>query len=97
MDDAKEELELAAAKICRLRKQRRVWADKIACAVRCGLDSIEELERLEVEEAEAERRTAEESRRSVKSLIPEGLLPKRFKALDSVFFDSNLLKNFDFF
>lgn len=96
MDDAEEEFELAVAKVRKLRKQRCIWADKMAYTVRRGLDSIEKLERFEAEEAEAERRAAEESRRSVESLIPEGLLPERFEALDLAFFDSNLLENFDF-
>jgi len=62
LDEAEEELERATAKVRRLRKQRRLWAEKMARAVRRGIDTIDELDRVEREEAEAERaRIAEQS------------------------------------
>lgn len=53
LETAEEELEAVAAKVRRLRQQRRLWSDKIAQAMRRGLDTIEELDRVEAEEARA--------------------------------------------
>jgi hypothetical protein len=69
LDVAEEEAMLANAKVSRLRKQRRLWAEKMARAVRRGIETIDELDRLEKEEAEAERariveQSAEAARRS---------------------------------
>lgn len=62
LDAAEEEAMLANAKVNRLRKQRRLWAEKMARAVRRGIETIDELDRVEKEEAEAERaRIAEQS------------------------------------
>lgn len=47
---AEEEAERAQAKVRRLRRQRRVLADKVHRMVRRGLDSLEELDRVEAEE-----------------------------------------------
>ncbi|KAF3763720.1 hypothetical protein M406DRAFT_261445 [Cryphonectria parasitica EP155] len=55
LDDVEEELERAMAKVRWLRKQRKLWAEKMACAVRCGLDMIEELDRVEAEELAKEQ------------------------------------------
>lgn len=55
LDEAEEAAMEANAKVSRLRKQRRLWAGKMARAIRRGLDTIDELDRLEKEEAEAER------------------------------------------
>ncbi|KAF3768422.1 hypothetical protein M406DRAFT_242716, partial [Cryphonectria parasitica EP155] len=55
LDDAEEELERATAKVRRLRKQRKLWAEKIARAVHRDLDTIEELDRVEAEELAKEQ------------------------------------------
>ena len=41
------------AKINRLRRQKKMWFEKMARAVSRGIDTVEELERVEREEAEA--------------------------------------------
>jgi hypothetical protein len=51
LDEAEEELERATAKVRRLRKQRKLWADRVTKMVRRGLTSLEELDRVEAEEA----------------------------------------------
>jgi hypothetical protein len=53
MEDAKAELAAAMAKVNRLRKQKRLWFEKMARAISRGVDTVEELERVEREEAEA--------------------------------------------
>ncbi|KAK4096218.1 hypothetical protein N658DRAFT_501832 [Parathielavia hyrcaniae] len=52
---AAAEAERAAldAKINRLRLQKRMWFEKMARAISRGIDTVEELERVEREEAEA--------------------------------------------
>ncbi|KAF5009660.1 hypothetical protein FDECE_4137 [Fusarium decemcellulare] len=49
-----EELERAEEKVLRLRKQKKLWFEKMMRAVSRGLDTVEELERVEKEEAEKE-------------------------------------------
>ncbi|KAF3764040.1 hypothetical protein M406DRAFT_262286 [Cryphonectria parasitica EP155] len=73
LDDAEEELERATAKVRWLRKQRKLWAEKIARAVRCGLDTIEKLDCVEAEELAKEQQAR----------VPAGPLPERFSALVS--------------
>ena len=51
LEAAEEEQEAAAARVRRLRKVKRQWAEKMTRAVARGLDSVEELERLEREES----------------------------------------------
>lgn len=41
------------AKINRLRRQKKMWFEKMARAISRGIDTVEELERVEREEAEA--------------------------------------------
>ncbi|TDZ14074.1 hypothetical protein Cob_v013012 [Colletotrichum orbiculare MAFF 240422] len=57
-----DELQAAEEKVLRLRKQKKMWFEKMMRAVRRGIDSVEELERVEREEAEAEQRRLEEAR-----------------------------------
>ena len=58
LDDELEVAERAAMdsmrKVERLRKQKKMWFDKMMRAVRRGIDSVEELERVEREEADRE-------------------------------------------
>ncbi|KAK8078923.1 hypothetical protein PG994_002730 [Apiospora phragmitis] len=62
LDAAEEELERAAAKVRLLRKQKKMWLEKMQRAVRRGIDSVGELERVErAEAAEEERRHAAEA------------------------------------
>lgn len=57
-----ERLRDSAAKLERLRKQKKMWSKKMYRAIRRGLDSVEEFDRVENEETEAERkRIAEQS------------------------------------
>jgi hypothetical protein len=54
VEKAEEERRIADAKVERLRKQKKMWFEKMMRAVRRGLSSVEELERIEREEAERE-------------------------------------------
>ncbi|ORY67543.1 uncharacterized protein BCR38DRAFT_510657 [Pseudomassariella vexata] len=47
------ELQSAEEKVLRLRKQKKMWFEKMMRAVRRGIDSVEELERVDRAEAEA--------------------------------------------
>jgi hypothetical protein len=47
-------LEEAENKVFRLRKQKKLWLEKMMRAVRRGISSVEELEKVEKEEAERE-------------------------------------------
>ncbi|KAM4058454.1 hypothetical protein HRG_014707 [Hirsutella rhossiliensis] len=72
------ELEEAEEKVLRLRKQKKLWFEKMMRAVSRGIDNVEELERVEKEEAEKERQRVEEarppsSRRSVTLGLRRGL------------------------
>ena len=48
------ELEEAEMKVMRLRKQKKLWFEKMMRAVSRGIDNVEELERVEKEEAARE-------------------------------------------
>jgi hypothetical protein len=57
--------ELAAtqqATVARLRKQKKMWFEKMMRAIRRGIDTLEELERVEREEAEKEQKRLDEER-----------------------------------
>ena len=47
LEEAKEEQEQVTAWVRRLQKIKKQWAEKITQAIACGLDSVEELERVE--------------------------------------------------
>ncbi|KAM3564193.1 hypothetical protein ARSEF4850_001971, partial [Beauveria asiatica] len=51
------ELEEAEEKVLRLRKQKKLWFEKMMRAVTRGIDNVEELERVEREEAEQLQKT----------------------------------------
>ena len=71
LEAAEEERRAIDAKIERLRKQKRMWYEKMMRAVRRGIDNVEELERVENEEVEAERkRIAEQSAEVVRGGSP---------------------------
>jgi hypothetical protein len=80
LEAAEEEAALANAKIQRLRKQKKLWFEKMMRAVSRGLDSLESLERVEAEEAEREEARRRESeaagsplgRSSTEGLVSEG-------------------------
>ncbi|KAI1085949.1 hypothetical protein F5B19DRAFT_480920 [Rostrohypoxylon terebratum] len=55
---ARKAEELAAGRVRRLRKQRRFWAEKLKRMINRGLDSIEELDRVEREEERAREEAA---------------------------------------
>ena len=46
----------------RLRKQKKLWFEKMIKAISRGINSVEELERVEREEAEKEQRRVEQAR-----------------------------------
>ncbi|ATY59029.1 hypothetical protein A9K55_002237 [Cordyceps militaris] len=52
LESAEEERRVVDAKIQRLRKQKRLWLEKMVRAVARGLDNVDDLERLEREEAD---------------------------------------------
>lgn len=56
MEQAEEELRVHLAKLDRLRKQKKMWLEKMLRAVARGIDDVGELERLEEEERLAEER-----------------------------------------
>lgn len=58
LEGAEEERRVVDAKIERLRKQKRLWLEKMTRAVARGIDNLEELDRVEREEAEAAARQA---------------------------------------
>jgi hypothetical protein len=62
VERAEEERRAADAKVERLRKQKKLWFEKMMRAVRRGISSVEELERVEKEEAEREAVHAAENR-----------------------------------
>ncbi|KAI7908727.1 hypothetical protein M0657_012163 [Pyricularia oryzae] len=77
------ELEAAEEKVLRLRRQKKMWFEKMMRAVRRGIDNLEELDRVEREEAEQEER-----RRSAEVLPEislESLLPDSNFVWDSTF------------
>jgi hypothetical protein len=57
-----EEVEQAEAKVQRLRAQKKLWFEKMMRAVRRGISSVEELEKVEKEEAEREASRQAENR-----------------------------------
>jgi hypothetical protein len=73
LEKAEEERDLLDARVKRLRKQKKLWFEKMTKAISRGLDSVEELERVEREEAERE----EERQRS---LDPPPRSPDRLDA-----------------
>ena len=52
MEAAEAELAASMAKVNRLRQQKRMWFEKMKRAISRGVDTVEELERVEREEAE---------------------------------------------
>lgn len=58
LEEAEDVLAEAAAKVARLRKQKRVWYERMKRAVARGITDLEELDRVEREEAEAARQAA---------------------------------------
>lgn len=51
LEAAEERRRLIDAEIERLRKQKKMWSARMCGAIRRGLDSVEELDRVEAEEA----------------------------------------------
>ncbi|EHA49736.1 hypothetical protein, variant 2 [Pyricularia oryzae 70-15] len=78
-----EQIHVQQAKLLRLRKQKKLWFEKMMRAVSRGIDDLEELDRVEREEAEQEER-----RRSTEVLPEvslESLLPDSNFVWDSTF------------
>ncbi len=53
MEEAEVELAAVMAKVNRLRSQKKLWFEKMKRAISYGIDTVEELEQVEREEAEA--------------------------------------------
>ncbi|KAF3768385.1 hypothetical protein M406DRAFT_223769, partial [Cryphonectria parasitica EP155] len=49
--ELEDELQAAEEKVLRLRKQKRMWFEKMMRAVRCSINNVEELDCVEAEEA----------------------------------------------
>ncbi|KAL5895143.1 hypothetical protein ACKVWL_000368 [Pyricularia oryzae] len=78
-----EQIHAQQAKLLRLRKQKKLWFEKMMRTVSRGIDDLEELDRVEREEAEQEER-----RRSAEVLPEvslESLLPDSNFVWDSTF------------
>lgn len=58
LESAEDALAEVAAKVSRLRKQKRVWYERMRRAVARGITDLDELDRVEREEAEAAARQA---------------------------------------
>jgi hypothetical protein len=52
VEKAEEERRVVDIKIERLRKQKKLWLEKMMCTVRYGILSVEELEKIKKEKAE---------------------------------------------
>ncbi|KAH9431999.1 hypothetical protein MCOR02_006704 [Pyricularia oryzae] len=81
--EREQELAAERQKLLRLRSQKKMWFEKMMRAVRRGIDNLEELDRVEREEAEQEER-----RRSAEVLPEvslESLLPDSNFVWDSTF------------
>jgi len=87
--EAAEEAALAAnLKVARLRKQRKLWADKVARMIRRGLSSLEELDEVE----ERERQEELERQRNSVSEASEPVPPIDWSSVDfSALVDPSLL------
>lgn len=72
LSSLEEELDAALAKVERLRRQKKLWFEKMMRAVRRGITSVEELEKVEKEEADREAsRLANNRPPSATSVCPE--------------------------
>lgn len=70
LEAAEEERRRMDARVERLRKQKKMWFEKMMRAVSRGIDSVEELERVEREEAEREERRLAELRPPSSDRLP---------------------------
>lgn len=62
LEEAEERAVAEQQRVLRLRKQKKLWFEKMMKAISRGIDSVEELERVEREEAEKEQRRMEQAR-----------------------------------
>jgi hypothetical protein len=62
LEAAEEERREIDARVRRLRKQKKLWFERMMRAVRRGIDNLEDLERVEREEAEKEQKRLDEER-----------------------------------
>jgi hypothetical protein len=70
LEEAEDVLAEVAAKVSRLRKQKRVWYDRMRRAVARGISDLEELDRVEREEAEAAARQVPTSASNLPVSVP---------------------------
>ncbi|EJP60702.1 uncharacterized protein BBA_10348 [Beauveria bassiana ARSEF 2860] len=80
LEAAEEELKKASAKVRRLRKQKKLWFEKMMRAIARGIDNVKELERVEREEAEQLQKTT-----GVLPTPSEDLDPALVRSLDAEF------------
>jgi hypothetical protein len=69
-----DELLVAEERVLRLRKQKKLWFEKMMRALSRGIDTVEELEKVEKEEAER----AEQARLSNRPSSSEGRVDPEF-------------------
>lgn len=78
LEEAEDVLAEAAAKVARLRKQKKVWYIRMRRAVARGISDLGELDCIEREEAEAARQASmsgvDSSGADPASLVPVGFL-----------------------
>lgn len=90
------------AKIERLRKQKKLWFEKMMRAVSRGIDNVEELERVEKEEAEREAQrqaassTVSEGRSSSDGVLPDDFLSTWDAVYSDVSLDPSVIATFGF-
>jgi hypothetical protein len=99
LEAAEEARRAMDAKVERLRKQKKLWFEKMMRAVSRGIDDVEELERVEREEAEREQRRSEISGSSAARSSTEDVLDPDFMSTwDAVYahvpLDPALLETF---
>ncbi|KAG8421909.1 hypothetical protein J3458_022450 [Metarhizium acridum] len=80
LEEAEERALAENQKVLRLRKQKKLWFEKMMRAVARGIDNVEELERVEREEAEQLQKTT-----GVLPTPSEDLDPVLVRSLDAEF------------
>jgi hypothetical protein len=80
-----DELMAAEERVLRLRKQKKMWFEKMMRAISRGIDTVEELERVEREEAEAAAASEASTNPSTTSDTPPRLSPSFMPLWDDVY------------
>lgn len=96
LEAAEDELLRTMAKVQRLRKQKKLWFEKMMRAVSRGIDDLEELERVEREEAEKEQQRAAPARppSSSSELLPPDFISEWDAVYPEVALSPSILAEF---